>query len=36
MPLLQGVGLFRTAYPGTTLRDTLGLPHPANRYAAIA
>ncbi|MGO1241169.1 MAG: LLM class flavin-dependent oxidoreductase [Cellulosimicrobium funkei] len=36
VPLLQGVGLFRTAYPGTTLRDTLGLPHPANRYAAIA
>jgi alkanesulfonate monooxygenase SsuD/methylene tetrahydromethanopterin reductase-like flavin-dependent oxidoreductase (luciferase family) len=36
VPLLQGAGLFRTAYPGTTLRDTLGLPLPANRYAAIA
>jgi len=36
VPLLQGAGLFRAQYPGTTLRDTLGLPHPANRYAAIA
>lgn len=26
VPLLQESGLFRTAYPGTTLRDTLGLP----------
>ena len=26
-------GLFREAYSGTTLRDHLGLPEPANRYA---
>ncbi len=25
VPLLQRRGVFRTAYPGTTLRDTLGL-----------
>src|SRR6478735_4243165 len=36
VPLLQRAGLFRTEYPGTTLRDTLGLARPANRYAAIA
>ncbi|MFI1851405.1 LLM class flavin-dependent oxidoreductase [Streptomyces sp. NPDC020480] len=31
--LLQHRGLFRTFYPGTTLRDHLGLTRPANRYA---
>ncbi|GHH75003.1 putative FMNH2-utilizing oxygenase [Streptomyces sulfonofaciens] len=31
--LLQHRGLFRTFYPGSTLRDHLGLPRPANRYA---
>ncbi|MER6142707.1 LLM class flavin-dependent oxidoreductase [Streptomyces sparsogenes] len=31
--LLQHRGLFRTFYPGTTLRDHLGLARPANRYA---
>ncbi|EFL27257.1 putative FMNH2-utilizing oxygenase [Streptomyces himastatinicus ATCC 53653] len=31
--LLQHRGLFRTFYPGTTLREHLGLPRPANRYA---
>ncbi|MFE7122074.1 FMNH2-dependent monooxygenase, partial [Streptomyces sp. NPDC057654] len=31
--LLQHRGLFRTFYPGATLRDHLGLPRPANRYA---
>ena len=29
VPELQRRGLFRTEYPGTTLRDTLGLPRPA-------
>jgi alkanesulfonate monooxygenase SsuD/methylene tetrahydromethanopterin reductase-like flavin-dependent oxidoreductase (luciferase family) len=28
VPLLQERGVFRQEYPGTTLRDTLGLPHP--------
>lgn len=36
VPLLVGQGIFRSAYPGTTLRDSLGLARPANRYAAIA
>ncbi|MGV9856042.1 LLM class flavin-dependent oxidoreductase [Streptomyces sp. NPDC003442] len=31
--LLQHRGLFRTFYPGATLRDHLGLSRPANRYA---
>ncbi|WP_367223243.1 LLM class flavin-dependent oxidoreductase [Streptomyces sp. 16-176A] len=31
--LLQHRGLFRTFYPGSTLREHLGLPRPANRYA---
>jgi alkanesulfonate monooxygenase SsuD/methylene tetrahydromethanopterin reductase-like flavin-dependent oxidoreductase (luciferase family) len=38
VPELQRRGVFRTSYPAagrvTTLRDLLGLPHPANRYAA--
>ena len=34
VPLLQEAGVFRSAYPGSTLRDTLGLARPANRYAA--
>jgi alkanesulfonate monooxygenase SsuD/methylene tetrahydromethanopterin reductase-like flavin-dependent oxidoreductase (luciferase family) len=34
VPLLQSAGIFRRAYPGDTLRDTLGLARPANRYAA--
>ena len=34
--LLQGAGLFRTAYPGTTLRDTLGLSGRASRHVAVA
>jgi FMN-dependent oxidoreductase (nitrilotriacetate monooxygenase family) len=29
IPALQARGVFRTAYPGSTLRDTLGLPVPA-------
>ncbi len=28
VPILQKRGLFRTDYPGATLRDTLGLPRP--------
>ncbi len=32
VPELQRRGLFRTEYAGTTLRDHLGLPRPANRF----
>jgi FMN-dependent oxidoreductase (nitrilotriacetate monooxygenase family) len=35
VPELQRRGLFRREYPGTTLRDTLGLPRPANRFFCI-
>lgn len=31
VPILQQRGLFRTAYPGSTLRETLGLRRPAVR-----
>jgi alkanesulfonate monooxygenase SsuD/methylene tetrahydromethanopterin reductase-like flavin-dependent oxidoreductase (luciferase family) len=31
--LLQHRGLFRTFYPGSTLREHLGMARPANRYA---
>ncbi|WP_254909980.1 LLM class flavin-dependent oxidoreductase [Micromonospora sp. NBS 11-29] len=34
VPALRERGLFRAGYPGGTLRDLLGLPRPANRYAA--
>ncbi|MGV0834981.1 LLM class flavin-dependent oxidoreductase [Mycolicibacterium thermoresistibile] len=34
IPELQRRGLFRTDYTGATLRDHLGLPRPANRFAA--
>jgi alkanesulfonate monooxygenase len=34
VPELQERGLFRIEYEGTTLRDNLGLPRPASRYAA--
>jgi alkanesulfonate monooxygenase len=34
VPELQRRGLFRRDYPGTTLRDTLGLPRPENRFFA--
>jgi alkanesulfonate monooxygenase SsuD/methylene tetrahydromethanopterin reductase-like flavin-dependent oxidoreductase (luciferase family) len=34
VPALRDRGLFRAGYPGGTLRDLLGLPRPANRYAA--
>jgi alkanesulfonate monooxygenase SsuD/methylene tetrahydromethanopterin reductase-like flavin-dependent oxidoreductase (luciferase family) len=36
VPLLQASGLFRRSYPGTTLRDSLGLARPANRFAVPA
>ncbi|MDE1147132.1 MAG: xenobiotic (desulfurization)monooxygenase subunit A, NtaA/SnaA/SoxA/DszA family protein [Azospirillaceae bacterium] len=32
VPELQRRGLFRRDYPGRTLRDTLGLPVPRNRF----
>ena len=34
IPLLQERGVFRADYEGTTLRDHMGLPRPASRYAA--
>ena len=34
VPLLQAKGIFRREYPGTTLRETLGLQKPVNRYTA--
>jgi N-acetyl-S-(2-succino)cysteine monooxygenase len=36
VPELQRRKLFRTAYEGRTLRENLGLPRPANRFAAGA
>ncbi|MBY8876291.1 LLM class flavin-dependent oxidoreductase [Actinacidiphila acidipaludis] len=35
VPELQRRGVFRTAYEAGTLRGLLGLPRPANRYAAV-
>jgi FMN-dependent oxidoreductase (nitrilotriacetate monooxygenase family) len=35
VPLLRRRGLFRTEYTGTTLREHLGLPRPASRYAPV-
>lgn len=32
IPVLQQRGLFRRDYSGSTLRDHLGIPMPANRY----
>lgn len=34
VPILRRRGLFRREYSGTTLRDHLGLPYPANVYEA--
>ncbi|PLR37561.1 LLM class flavin-dependent oxidoreductase [Chimaeribacter coloradensis] len=34
VPLLQARGLFRTEYPGKTLRDSFGLAQPANQFTA--
>jgi len=36
VPELQRRGIFRTRYEGTTLRDHLGLPRPANRFFATS
>ncbi|MFJ2960229.1 LLM class flavin-dependent oxidoreductase [Streptomyces sp. NPDC087270] len=36
LPALAAGGLHRPPRPGATLRDTLGLPRPANRFAATA
>jgi len=33
IPELQRRGLFRTEYEGRTLRESLGLRRPANRFA---
>jgi alkanesulfonate monooxygenase len=35
LPELRRRGLFRTDYEGATLRENLGLPYPANRYARV-
>jgi hypothetical protein len=32
VPELQRRGIFRRAYEGTTLRETLGLPRPGNQF----
>ncbi len=32
VPVLQARGLFRKAYPGTTLRDSFGLAQPRNQF----
>ncbi|WP_211265625.1 hypothetical protein [Actinacidiphila oryziradicis] len=34
LPKLAAAGLRRAPRPGGTLRETLGLPRPANRFAA--
>ena len=34
VPELQRLGVYRTAYEGSTLRENLGLPVPASRYVA--
>ncbi|HKT13991.1 MAG TPA: LLM class flavin-dependent oxidoreductase [Allosphingosinicella sp.] len=34
LPILRAKGLFREDYEGSTLREHLGVPVPANRYAA--
>ena len=33
VPELQRRGMFRTGYQGPTLRDSLGIPAPHNRFA---
>jgi hypothetical protein len=32
VPILQARGLFRSEYPGSTLRDSLGLDTPENHF----
>jgi len=36
LPELRRRGMFRTEYQGRTLREIMGLPEPASRYAAGA
>lgn len=36
IPLLQARGVFRKEYEGTTLRESLGLPRPVNRFTTGA
>ncbi|WP_426593443.1 LLM class flavin-dependent oxidoreductase [Cellulomonas sp. McL0617] len=36
LPVLRASDAFRSEYPGTTFRDTLGLQVPAHRFAATA
>jgi hypothetical protein len=36
VPRLQEAGVFRREYPGTTLRDTLGLQRPVSRYPWVS
>jgi FMN-dependent oxidoreductase (nitrilotriacetate monooxygenase family) len=36
VPILRARGIFRHEYSGRTLREHLGLPRPASRYAAAA
>ncbi|NEB73922.1 FMNH2-dependent monooxygenase, partial [Streptomyces sp. SID14478] len=36
VPLLQHRALFRTFYPGSTLREHLGLARPVHQFAALA
>ena len=36
VPVLRGRGAFRGAYQEPTLRERLGLPRPASRYAVPA
>ena len=34
VPELQGRGIYRRRYEGTTLRESLGVPRPSNRFFA--
>ena len=36
VPVLQHMGVFRTEYEGSTLRENLDLPRPVNQFAATA
>jgi hypothetical protein len=36
LPGLRGLGVFRSPSAGTTLRESLGLAHPTNRFAEVA
>ncbi|BDZ51312.1 monooxygenase [Frondihabitans sucicola] len=35
LPVLRALGVFRSPVAGATLRETLGLSHPANRFAKV-